>query len=150
NGGPGGNGGTLTIFLGSTYTNRATITLTGGEGGTNGVGLAAAEAKGGEGGSGSPKGADGANSGALGKGAKGAAGKDGFFDLRVEGQDWFVSGPPGCVSRFTDSNSVTRVGWRLCGGVCLSRFVNTGVADPLELRFDYRWLSTVGTLQFSL
>lgn len=50
----------------------------------------------------------------------------------------------------TLDEATTLRGLRLCGGNCLSSFVTAITGQPHELRFDYRWLTTEGILEFRL
>ncbi len=50
----------------------------------------------------------------------------------------------------TSANGTTRTGVRLCGGTCLSTSTVLGTNAPIELKFEYRWLSVVGTVEFRL
>jgi hypothetical protein len=65
---------------------------------------------------------------------------------------WTITGPLDCLTLFEDSDEagVLYKGVALCGGNCLSRLVMTGTETPLELIFRYRWLSSVGVLDFTL
>jgi hypothetical protein len=156
-GGPGGNGGTIYV--------RADELLVGfvpdlspGEGGRGGEGFAAGIAKGGQGGAGSPPGDSGFDSGSIELGDQGPDGQPGRMFLYVGWNTvpfdpyWQLDGAIDCGGPFThtDPDSITRTGFTLCGGNCLSHLVNTDFDDPLVLAFDYRWLSTTGTLEFHL
>ena len=154
-GGSGGSGGTLYIRADELLIG-AVVDLSGGDGGEGGAGQPAVKATGGQGGS--PGGASGQDSGALDQGSNGDQGLPGrqyiYVNWSVTPSDpyWQMSGSLDCAGPFvdTDDQMVTRSGWRLCEGTCLSHSVNTQSTDPFSLQLDYRWLTPRGTLEFRL
>jgi hypothetical protein len=129
--------------------------LRGGDGGTGGEGRPAGLATGGKGGAGDPAGQPGLNSGTLEPGTEGAEGPPGrmyfYVNWNVVPFDpfWQFSGNPGCGGPFsdTDDEQVTRTGFVICGGQCLSHLVNMDSEHPFVLEFDYRWLTTSGSME---
>jgi hypothetical protein len=81
-------------------------------------------------------------------GADGVDGQEGRVLFVIAGVEWEVGEPLGCIEPFIEEvGETTLQGVQLCGGNCLSRSVLTTVDTSYELSFDYRWLTTVGTLQ---
>lgn len=153
NGGQGGAGGTLTMRATEELVYTTKARLNGGQSGKPGVGRAAGAAKGGKGGSGKPPGPDGRPSGTLLPGFEAKPANQGIesvFTDFLPGPYW--QGPFICSVPFkdTDAGGVLRQGMELCGGDCISTYFNSGEGAPLELRFEHRWRTAAGALEFRL
>lgn len=155
-GGRGGSGGALYLRANEGLVFSSDPDVSGGEGGSGGAGRAAAVSKGGKGGSGNVPGGAGLDSGKLDGGTAGEPGSDGTLNIWtgfIPGPYWDISPPTACTTIFSDTNDPPAIyqGLRLCGGVCVSSFVNSGSEPrPLELSFSYRWVTPPGTLSFTL
>lgn len=148
-GGWGGAGGTV-LIQGSGWSIGGIIHLDGGFGGQGGPGVPAGRGQGADGGS--PGGNPGTDSMLFPDGADGQEGPDGTVYFVLGGVQWEVGEPLECIEGFTESadGGATLSGIQMCGGNCLSRYVSTDPAMAYELTLDYRWLSTMGTLEFRL
>ena len=153
-GGPGGYGGSIYLWPRQSLISAENFTQDGGIGGDGGAGAAAALGAGGAGGA--PDGEKGEDSVLMPDGEKGEDGLKGRVYVRFlwasQGFWWVSQGSSTCVVPFAESvdGQIVRLAGQLCGGTCLSAFVQTGGEAPYELEFDYRWSSTSGTLTISL